>query len=922
MRFKQGAGDRPLVRHSGKVSTGWEFVKEGTNAGFSWVPGVNLLVWAADKLGKFAVSKIEKTPLGKWLLSNAGNEDYVRLSRMTAQEIYPTLTTRLGEDLNEQLPMRGSKRCRAVVFLDTFEDVAGGEQNEARRQLAEEPVRELYKYLTCVLLVTFGRDRLTWDEVDPEWADQVNLEQHLLGGLSHYDATTFLGKHGIDPGPLLEAILRVSRDETNPACEAYYPFSLGLCADTVLAERSRGNEPNPDTFDMAPGDYSKLAQRFLKSLHDEHPEHWIVHLAQTPRFDEDAARTAFSPTPDVHQAAAWESLRDYSFVQEEAEPGWLRIHSVMADVLRRRLASDVEAFTRAHADWQAYWQSRSQRDTDDFAALAWYHDYVRAPQQALATWRKKAEQARSSLNMNSHLDLIDWWTLTEVDQDSPRTREEAKALSTLGAELSRATVGNHSANLRRAIACFEAALQVWTEADSPSDWAGTQNNLGTVYNGLPTGDRAENLRRAIDYFNAALRVFTESDFPSDWATTQSNLGLSYSNLPTGDRAENLRQAIACYQAALRVYTESDFAFHWAGTQNNLGTAYSNLPTGDRVENLRRAIACYEAALRVYTESSFPSDWAGIQHNLGTVYSDLPTGDRVENLRQAIAYFEAALRVWSESDFPSAWAMTQNNLGSVYSNLPTGDRAENLRQAIAYFEAALRVYTESDSPSDWAMTQHNLGSAYRHLPTSTGGENFRRAIGCFEAALRVYTESDFPSDWAMTQHNLGAAYCELPTGDRVDNLRRAIAYFEAALRVYTESDFPSDWAMTQNNMGAAYRHLPAGTLGENFHRAIACFEAALRVYTESDFPSHWAMTQNNMGNAYLNSWTGDRIDNLRRASACYEAALQVFTESGFPSEWARRASCAIMFWIERTAMGPPRPLRNRGASGGRALRGSR
>ena len=50
---------------------------------------------------------------------------------MTAQEIYPTLTGRLGEDLDKQLPKRNGKRCRAVVFLDTFEDVAGGEQNEA-----------------------------------------------------------------------------------------------------------------------------------------------------------------------------------------------------------------------------------------------------------------------------------------------------------------------------------------------------------------------------------------------------------------------------------------------------------------------------------------------------------------------------------------------------------------------------------------------------------------------------------------------------------------------------------------------------------------------------------------------------------------------------------------------------------------------
>ena len=266
MRFEQGAGERPLVRHSGEIGTGWEFVKEGASAGLGWVPGFNLIVWATDKFGKATVDKLARTSLGKHLLSHAGQDDYIRLGRMTAQEIYPTLTERLGEDLDEQLPKRQGKRCRAVVFLDTFEDLAGGESNEARRQVLEEPVRELYRHLTCVLLVLFGRDKLAWEEVDVEWGDRANLEQALLCGLSRHDAAAFLGKCGIGPGPLLEAILRVSRDEAVRDREAYYPFALGLCADTVVAARGRGVEPAPDTFDIAPGDYGKLAQRFLKSV--------------------------------------------------------------------------------------------------------------------------------------------------------------------------------------------------------------------------------------------------------------------------------------------------------------------------------------------------------------------------------------------------------------------------------------------------------------------------------------------------------------------------------------------------------------------------------------------------------------------------------------------------------------------------------
>jgi len=154
--------------------------------------------------------------------------------------------------------------------------------------------------------------------------------------------------------------------------------------------------------------------------------------------------------------------------------------------------------------------------------------------------------------------------------------------------------GRHSDRLTLALAARAAAENI----DS-SSVAAADNNLGIAYGDLPIGDRGDNLRRAIACYEAALRVWTERDFPQNWATTQNNLGTAYQKLPTGERGDNLRRAIACYEAALRVRTERDFPQNWAGTQNNLGIAYGDLPTGDRGDNLRRAIACYEAAARGY-----------------------------------------------------------------------------------------------------------------------------------------------------------------------------------------------------------------------------------------------------------------------------------------------------------------------------------
>ena len=85
MRFKQGAADRPLIRHSGEVSAGWDLVKEVASVGLKDVPGGNLLAWLGHKIGKALSERFEKTALAKRLLSQAGHDDYVRLSRLTAQ---------------------------------------------------------------------------------------------------------------------------------------------------------------------------------------------------------------------------------------------------------------------------------------------------------------------------------------------------------------------------------------------------------------------------------------------------------------------------------------------------------------------------------------------------------------------------------------------------------------------------------------------------------------------------------------------------------------------------------------------------------------------------------------------------------------------------------------------------------------------
>ena len=143
--------------------------------------------------------------------------------------------------------------------------------------------------------------------------------------------------------------------------------------------------------------------------------------------------------------------------------------------------------------------------------------------------------------------------------------------------------------------------------------------MANAYNQRIRGERAENLEAAIGHYAAALEVYTRAAFPSDWAMTQNNLALAYSDRIRGERAENLEVAIGHYEAALEVYTRVAFPEQWAGTQNNLGEAYRNRISGERGANLERAIEYYENALQVYTREAFPEKYRLTQRNLGKLH---------------------------------------------------------------------------------------------------------------------------------------------------------------------------------------------------------------------------------------------------------------------------------------------------------------
>ncbi|MGA2596621.1 MAG: hypothetical protein ABSH09_06460 [Bryobacteraceae bacterium] len=524
--FNQGVSSEPGFKVHGAIGPSLEFIGavfESTQS----LPGVGIII---KKLSKQVAKQLRDGGIERFLADRSGNEFLLSLRRQSPQEIDQNLIGCLATDLKESLKPSLKNAVRAVLFFDTFEDLAAGLPNTEHQRLREQWVQDIAGDFGFALIVIAGQNRLTWDEADPRWNDPHHLERHLVGGLSEHDARLFLEKCEITNPALQNAILSTAHD---PEDNGTHCFSLALCADIVHAERrASGHDPEPASLRLGPQNWEDLASRFLKSLDSDAEGRWIFRLAITPRFDELAARAAFSEYSSAAQDHAWEALQDYSFVQPLAgTTGWYSIRSQMAWALENQ-PSEQNAVKADHNWWRAHWESRYQAPIDDCASLAWYHRYALEPAAARAQWNELAESARTSIppRMQEHLRLLKWWDPMTLLEAPLFSSESAAAAHDLGTQLWRCSLGDRAANLGKAIGCYQAALRVRTEADFPQDWAMTQNNLGNAWSDLPTGDRAANLGKAIGCYEAALRVYTEADFPQDWAMTQNNLDIAKSRL--------------------------------------------------------------------------------------------------------------------------------------------------------------------------------------------------------------------------------------------------------------------------------------------------------------------------------------------------------------------------------------------------------
>lgn len=190
LRYKEGVRDEPLLKGSGPTAVLFALLSETVPDMADGIPGLS---WLIGQLTKRASKRLKDTALEAWLAEKVGQEDFQRLRHAQAQDLYPVLAERFLLDAAEHLPRREELACRGVVFLDTFETLRDGVSGLAAAHKREHWVRSLVATDSPLLVVMAGRDRLDWESVDPDFAEERYLQQHLIGGLSRADACRYHG---------------------------------------------------------------------------------------------------------------------------------------------------------------------------------------------------------------------------------------------------------------------------------------------------------------------------------------------------------------------------------------------------------------------------------------------------------------------------------------------------------------------------------------------------------------------------------------------------------------------------------------------------------------------------------------------------------------------------------------------------------
>jgi tetratricopeptide (TPR) repeat protein len=453
----------------------------------------------------------------------------------------------------------------------------------------------LVKETPGVLFVLFGRDRLRWAEVEPEWTEV--LDQHRLGALSPEDADDFLLKVPVPEPDLRARMIQGARG---------LPFYLDLQVDLYESLKNQGRTPELTQFG---GSEPEILNRFLDHLGDTAARALTV-LAHCRRFDEalwlHLGREFMGGLPPF----SFGELHGFSFV-EELEGGWLSLHALMREALCARTAEQEPLLhERLHRSLFGWWDefcqppdSRSITPVHEMALEEAESHRTTFERDTLGDWA--AERDTVFYAAARYALVQELWKAVLISEELVLGREDinlARTLTNLG------NITGRKGEFDDALALQERALQIAERKLGPDhqDVAIILRNLGVAF------ERKGELQEAIICHERALAIQERSLGPN-----HPGVSLALANLGTIlQKRGELDEALSLLKRALEVAENSLGPKHHdlARILTNLGVTFQ--ARGD----LHRALACFVRALEIDERSLGPEhpEVAVILANIGNI----------------------------------------------------------------------------------------------------------------------------------------------------------------------------------------------------------------------------------------------------------------------------------------------------------------
>ena len=279
--------------------------------------------------------------------------------------------------------------------------------------------------------------------------------------------------------------------------------------------------------------------------------------------------------------------------------------------------------------------------------------------------------------------------------------------------------------------------------------AGTQNNLGVLYNNTQRYKESEKMYLSALKIYQRLTAANPQVYEPDLAMTQNNLGLLYSDIRRYEESEEMHlSAVEIYQR-LTIVNPQVYEPDLARTQNNLGNLYSDTRRYGDSEKMYLSAMEIRRRLAAANPQVYEPDLADTQYNLGCLYYNIQRYEDSEKMYLSAMEIRRRLAAANPQVYEPDLAGIQNNLGCLYDNIRRYEDSEEM------YLSALEVYQR--------LTAVNPQVYEPYLVRACNNLSFLfLAQGNFEEAERYAREG---SKYDFTHHTIYTNLAGIPSSSR-------------------------------------------------------------------------------------------------------------------------------------------------------------